>query len=178
MDDLLLGMDKAIRIISIGAAYRTLQEKNTSEQLAEDVIEAATLYLNTCTLQEKIDIRREVIMAARDWTPRLVVTEGPPISATEGRAAIVLMGRRYATPILRKVVYAMKACARASEQGTYLGVIEVSSRHVTIATLPWAWGSLNWQWQFRPRVQHSQMRDHFMLITGCERVHELLQLGR
>lgn len=178
MDAQLNGMDKAIRMISIGAAYRTLQEKTTDEALAKHVIEAATLYLNTCTLQEKVDIRREVIMARRDWTPRLVVTEGPAISSTIGRNATALIGRRYSAPVVRKVVHAMKTCAKASEEGSFLGVIEISSRHVTIATLPWAWGFLNWQWKFGARPHNSQMRDHFMLITGCEKVHELLQLDR
>ena len=151
--------------IMVGSAYKTLHDSATDKELADHVIEGANKYLNKATTEEKIAIRMTYIQVGLKTAPRRIVTEEALMQSAKESAVRSLLGKKdYAVPIVRKVLKAIEMCSHASDIGDYFGVIEVERCSVTIAMLPWAWGFMNFTWQFKPQHPKSEHRDYFMLI--------------
>jgi hypothetical protein len=66
----------------------------------------------------------------------------------------------YPMRTLQRLAYAMRECAAASDTEKYYGVIEVSEQFVTIAELPWVFGSSI----IGTRTKEDEVRDYFLLI--------------
>lgn len=157
---------------ALNDGYQALGDQVFDDRVVEVMMERAARHFYSLPVEAQVAVRGRIIMEALAKAEWVEITEERPMNDDEVANLRQLIGKPFPAIIIRRLAHATVLGGMASDAEEYLAYIEVSSRAVRIAKLPWELGFNSFTWMFRPEMHRPRHRDFFMIAPVDATKHE------